>query len=232
MGIIDDKLKKYIDDVQPMKDGILGEIQKNAYERGVPIIPNDVAKLIEFIFSVTKPKKVLEIGMAIGFSSSLMAQLMGEDGHVTTIDRFDVMIDEAKENFRKLGNEDKITLIEGDAAKILPTLGEKYDVIFLDAAKGQYINFLPHCIRLLKVGGVMITDDILQNGTVADDIGNIERRQRTIHKRLRTFIEEITGNPYLTTSILTVGDGVALCRKNGEIPNGYLWKRGHGNEES
>ncbi|MBR1737596.1 MAG: O-methyltransferase [Firmicutes bacterium] len=224
MGITDDKLKKYIDDVQPIRGGMLGEIQKNAYEKNVPIIPNDVVKLIEFIFAVTKPEKVLEIGMAIGFSSSLMAELMEGRGHVTTIDRFDVMIKQAKENFRKLGNEDKITLIEGDAAEILPTLDEKYDIIFLDAAKGQYINFLPDCMRLLKTGGILIADDILQNGTVADDISEITRRQRTIHKRLRAFIEEITGNPYLTTSILTIGDGVAVCRKNEEIPSGYVWK--------
>ena len=223
MGITDDKLKKYIDDVQPIRGGMLGEIQKNAYEKNVPIIPNDVVKLIEFIFAVTKPEKVLEIGMAIGFSSSLMAELMEGRGHVTTIDRFDVMIKQAKENFRKLGNEDKITLIEGDAAEILPTLDEKYDIIFLDAAKGQYINFLPDCMRLLKVGGILIADDILQNGTVADDISEITRRQRTIHKRLRAFIEEITGNPYLTTSILTIGDGVAVCRKNEEIPIGYVY---------
>lgn len=213
MSLTHDYLDKYLNNLQTLCDGELGNIQKTAYENDIPIIPNDVVKLLGFILSVKKPKRILEIGCAVGFSSSFMSQFINQEGSITTIDRFDVMIKQAKENFKKLGVEDKINLIEGDAKDILPTLNEQYDLIFMDAGKGQYINILPHCYRLLKVGGILIADDILQNGTVALDTSQIVRRQRTIHHRLKDFLWEITHNPALQTSILTVGDGVALCHK-------------------
>lgn len=213
MSLVNDYLEKYIDRLQPKCEGELGEIQKKAYENNVPIIPNDVVKLIGFLLSIIKPKKILEIGTAIGFSSSYMSKFITEDGHITTIDRFPVMYEQAVKNFEKLNLKDKITLIKGDANDILPTLEDEFDIIFIDAAKGQYINFLPHIYRLLKVGGVIIADDILQNGTVALDSSEIERRQRTIHHRLNDFLWEITHNPAFNTTILTIGDGVALCHK-------------------
>jgi len=206
-------LTDYLKTIQPLCDGILGDIQKDAYDNGIPIIPNDVAKLISFVLSVKKPEKILEIGCAIGFSSSLMSNFISMQGTITTIDRFDVMIKKAKENFKKQGLENIITLLEGDAKDILPTIDDKFDVIFMDCAKGQYINILPQCYRLLKVDGILIVDDILQNGTVALERKKVKRRQRTIHHRLRAFLWEITHNPSLRTSILTIGDGVALCHK-------------------
>lgn len=218
MSLVAEYLEKYIDELQPKCEGELGEIQRNAYEKGVPIIPNDVVKLIGFLLSLKKPKKILEIGCAVGFSSSFMSGFLEEGGHLTTIDRFPVMIEQARANYKRLNLEDKITLIEGDAKDVLPTLkNEEYDVIFMDAAKGQYINILPEVYRLLKVGGIIIADDILQDGTVALDISEIERRQRTIHYRLNDFLWEITHNPALKTSVLTVGDGVALCYKTKNI---------------
>ena len=146
-----------------------------------------------------------------------MTQFLADDGKITTIDRFDVMIKHFKENRAKLGLEDKIELIEGDACDILPTLTGKYDVIFMDAAKGQYIQILPECLRLLVVGGVLIADDVLQDGRIAQNIEDIPKRQRTIYRRMREFLWEISHNEALQTSILTIGDGVAVCHKIKEI---------------
>ncbi len=216
MGFIDESVLKYINEIQPLCEGELGEIQKLAYKENVPIIHNDVVRLLSFILSVKRPKFILEIGAAIGFSSALMSKYLKDGGFIDTIDRFDIMIEHFKENREKLGLTEKINLIEGDAADILPKLDKKYDVIFLDGAKGQYIQFLPHCIRLLNVGGILIADDILQGGAIACDRFSVVRRQRTIHTRMRKFLNEICNNDILETSILTIGDGVALCYKKKE----------------
>lgn len=213
MSLIENFLQEYLSDLQPMLDGELGELQKKSYEENVPIIPNDVVKLISVLLSIKKPKKILEIGCAVGFSASFMAGFLEEGGTITTIERYPVMIEKAKENIKKLGLSEKITLLEGDANQILKELNDEYDVIFMDAGKGQYINILPDVYRLLKIGGIIITDDILQNGDVAKAKEQIEKRQRTIHYRLNDFLWEITHNEGLRTSILTIGDGVAICYK-------------------
>jgi len=210
-------LQDYLGEVLPLCDGLLGDIQKDSYENDVPIIPNDVVRLLSVILSVKKPKNVLEIGAAVGFSSSLMCKYLSKNGKITTIDRFDVMIEQFEQNVKKLGLENKIELIKGDACDVLPTLNQKFDVIFLDAAKGQYIQMLPHCLRLLEVGGLFIADDVLQDGRIAKKRLEIPRRQRTIYTRMREFLWEISHNDALETSILTIGDGVALCHKIKEI---------------
>lgn len=215
--LTDDYLQDYLKELLPFCSGTLGEIQKKSYEDNVPIIPNDVVRLLSFILSVKKPKNILEIGAAVGFSSSLMSNFLCEGGKITTIDRFDVMIEQFKENRKKMGLENKIELIEGDACDVLPTLDGKFDFIFLDAAKGQYIQMLPDCLRLLEVGGILIADDVLQDGRIAKKREEVPRRQRTIHKRMRDFLWEICHNEALETSILTIGDGVALCHKIKEI---------------
>lgn len=215
--LTDDYLQNYLKEVLPMCDGILGEIQKISYEQDVPIIPNEVVRLLSFILSIKKPKRILEIGAAVGFSSGLMSKFLSVGGKITTIDRFDIMIEQFRENRKKMGLEDKIELIEGNACEVLPRLSEKFDVIFLDAAKGQYIQMLPDCIRLLETGGILIADDVLQNGNIAKKREEIPRRQRTIHTRMRNFLWEITHNDALETSILTIGDGVALCCKVSDI---------------
>lgn len=213
MSLTEDYLYNYLNDVQPFLDGKLGEIQKKAYKEKVPIIPNDVVKFLCFILSLKRPEKILEIGTAIGFSASLMSGFISENGHIITIDRYKTMIDEAKKNIKDLGLESKITLLEGDAAEILPKLDDKFDIIFMDAAKAQYIQFLPDCLRMLKVGGILIADDVLQSGNIAKDRYSVPRRQRTIHKRMREFLKEISNNSSLKSSILTIGDGVAVCHK-------------------
>ncbi len=210
-------LQDYLKEILPMCGGILGDIQKESYKDNVPIIPNDVVRLLSFILSVKRPERILEIGAAVGFSSALMSKYLVYGGKITTIDRFDIMIRHFKENVRKMSLEDKIELIEGDACDILPKLNDKFDVIFLDAAKGQYIQMLPHCLRLLETGGILIVDDVLQEGRIAKKREDVPRRQRTIHTRMRNFLWEITHNDALETAVLTIGDGVALCHKIKDI---------------
>ena len=211
--LVEKYLEDYVLDMLTFCEGDLGQLQKESYEAGLPIIPKDVVKLLGFVLGLHKPVKILEIGMAVGFSAAFMSTFLPEGGHITTIDRYPLMIEKAKANFKKFGVEDKITILEGDANEVLKTLDESFDFVFMDAAKGQYINILPDVLRLLKVGGVIMADDILQNGRVAMDYYEIPRRQRTIHKRLNDFLYTITHRDDLRTSILTIGDGVALIEK-------------------
>ena len=211
--VTDEEINLYLRTVQPMYDGILGEIQKQSIENQVPIIPNETARLLSVLLSLKKPKKILEIGTAVGFSAGLMSRYLQEGGKITTIDRFEVMLKDARENIKKMQLQDTIEIIQADAADVLPTLKEEYDVIFLDAAKGQYGSFLPHCLRLLPIGGLLIVDDVLQGGSIAKTRFSVPRRQRTIHKRMRNFLWDISHHPSLESCILPVGDGVALCYK-------------------
>lgn len=213
MSIVDINLTNYLNNLYLPLEGKLGEIQKAAYKNNLPIIPNDVVKFLEFLLFVKKPKNVLEIGMAVGFSASFISNCLDKDAKITTIERYPLMVEKAKKNIKKLGLENRINIIEGDANDILKTLNQKFDFIFMDAAKGQYINILPDVLRLLDVGGIIFADDVLQNGTIAKDKKDIVKRQRTIHTRLNDFLYEITHNSSLKTSILTIGDGVAVCFK-------------------
>lgn len=212
----DDYISKYIRVLQPPYEGTLNDIEEEALDNNVPIVPHETARFLSVILSMQKPENILEIGTAVGFSASLMSQYLKKGGHITTIDRYDIMLKDAKKNIARMGIEDRITILEGDANDILPTLTGPYDVIFMDAGKGQYMHFLPHCLRMLKAGGILIADDILQGGYIAQSRYTVERRQRTIHKRLRNFLWEITHNPILETCLLPVGDGIALCYKKVE----------------
>jgi len=193
--------------------GYIGEMQKYARENGLPVIEPVAARFISTLLSALKPKRVLEIGCCIGFSAALMSEYLDEDAHITTIERYGVMIEKARANIEKYGLDDKITLLEGDASGILPVLDGKFDFIFMDAAKGQYSRFLPHCIRLLSVGGVLLADDIFKDGYVAMDREEIPRRQRTTHTRMQEFIHAITHTDGLESSLLTIGKGLAMCTK-------------------
>lgn len=215
--VTDDYLNTYLRTVQPMYDGVLGEIQKESIEANVPIIPHETARLLSVLLSMQKPKNILEIGTAVAFSAGLMSRYLQPEGKITTIDRFEVMLKDARKNIERMNLEDTIEILEGDAADILPTLTGPFDVIFLDAAKGQYGNFLPHCLRLLPVGGILIVDDVLQGGGIAKTRFSVPRRQRTIHKRLRNFLWDISHHECLESTIIPIGDGVAICYKTKEL---------------
>jgi len=164
---------------------------------------------------MVKPSKVLEIGTAIGYSSILMSQILNQGGIIDTIESNDAMIDLAKENIKIAGCKDVINIIAGDAAEVLPCLDKKYDFIFLDAAKGQYPEFLPHCIRMLNNNGVLISDNVLYKGMVANE-ELVVRRKKTIVKRLKDYLDTICSDNSLETCILPVGDGVAVSFKRGD----------------
>ncbi len=211
--IVNRDIVNYINNVQPMCSGELGKLQKESWEQKIPIIDKETARFLSTLLSIYKPKKILEIGCAVGFSSILMSQYIENDGEITTIDRFDVMINKAKKNFKKLNVEDKITLLEGDAKDVLKNLDEQYDMIFLDAAKGQYINIINSCLNLLKKGGIIIADDIFQNGLIVKDIEDIPKRQRTIYRRLNEFIYKMSNTDGLESTLIPIGDGVLLSHK-------------------
>ena len=226
--VTDEEINLYLRTAQPMYDGILGEIQKQSIENQVPIIPHETARLLSALLSLKKPKKILEIGTAVGFSAGLMSRYLQEGGKITTIDRFEVMLKDARENIKKMQLQDTIEIIQADAADVLPTLKEEDDVIFLDAAKGQYGSFLPHCLRLLPIGGLLIVDDVLQGGSIAKTRFSVPRRQRTIHKRMRNFLWDISHSDLLESSIIPIGDGVALCVK---VKEGNWKKEGANDNE-
>ena len=211
--VTEDYLHGYLRLIQPKYDGVLGEIQEEAQEKQVPIIPHEVARFLSTILSIKRPKEVLEIGTAVGFSAGLICRYLQPDGHVTTIDRYEVMLKDARENIKRMNLEETINLIEDDAANVLPGLKGPYDVVFLDAAKGQYAQFLPHILRLMPIGGILIADDVLQSGDIAKSRYSVPRRQRTIHKRMRNFLWDISHLDCLESSIIPIGDGVVLCHK-------------------
>lgn len=213
MPVVKEEIVKFMRESQKPLSGDLGRLQRQANEDGVPIIPHETVVFMQFLLGQLKPTTILEIGTAIGFSASLMTKYLPEDGHITTIDRFDVMIKKAKANFEKLGLEKQVTLLEGQAADILPTLEGPYDFIFMDSAKSKYIEFLPECLRVLKVGGVLMIDDVLQGGTILQPIEEIHRSQRAIHRKLNELFDIVMTHPDLTVSLVPLGDGVLLITK-------------------
>ncbi|WP_058485227.1 O-methyltransferase [Defluviitalea phaphyphila] len=208
-----DYINSFIRDMIPKDLSIVGKIEDEARKNNMPIIQKEVARLISVLLSIKKPKKILEIGTAVGYSSILMSKYLQPGGKIITIERYDIMQKAAKENIKRAGLENIINIIENDAEEVLPNLEESFDVIFIDAAKGQYNTFLPHCIRLLNEEGLIIADNVLHKGMIAKSRYDIPRRQRTIHKRMRNFLWEIMNNPSLESCVLPMGDGVALCHK-------------------
>ena len=168
---------------------------------------------MKVLLAIQKPLNILEVGTAVGFSALLMSEYAPEECRITTIEKYEKRIPIAKENFRRAGKEDKITLLEGDALEILKGLEEKYDFIFMDAAKAQYINYMPEVIRLLEKGGVLVSDNVLQDGDIIESRFAVERRNRTIHSRMREYLYRLKHEEQLLTSIIPLGDGVALSTK-------------------
>lgn len=211
--IIDERLSVYIDSLDRGNTAFLDNLEKEALEMGIPIIRKSMQSLLKFLLALTKPEKILEVGTAVGFSALLMSRYAPEDCHITTIENYEKRIPIARENFRRAGREDRITLLEGDAADVLRELTDSYDMIFMDAAKGQYLHFLPEVLRLMAPGGLLVSDNVLQDGDVAQSRFAVERRDRTIHARMREYLYLLKHHPELETVVLPVGDGVTLSTK-------------------
>lgn len=211
--ITDERITSFINSFGHENPEWLSDLEKEAHKTNVPVIRTQMQDLLRFLMIERRPASILEVGCAIGFSSLLMSEYMPKTSHITTIENYDVRIALAKENFKRYGREERITLLEGDAAQILPSLEGHFDLIFMDAAKGQYINFLPEVKRLTADGGLILTDNVLQDGEMIESRFIVERRNRTIHSRMREYLYALTHDPELTTVILQLGDGAALSVK-------------------
>ncbi|MCI8344990.1 MAG: O-methyltransferase [Clostridia bacterium] len=188
----------------------LEKIKQKALEEHIPIIMDDTLEVVDEILTKLKPKKILEIGTAVGYSAMCFSQYLLEGGKIDTIERDEERILQAKENIEIVGVAEKINIYEGDAVEILPTLQDKYDMIFIDAAKGKYPFFLKEALRMLNENGVILADNVLYKGYVMSDYN--KHKQRTAVRNLREYIAEVTNNPNLETEILEVGDGLAITK--------------------
>ncbi len=211
--ITDERFTAYINSLENGNPAYLDELEAYAKQTQVPIIRKEMQSFMRTLLIMNKPKRILEVGTAIGFSALFMSEFMPEGGHITTIEKYEKRIPLAKENFRKNGKETSITLLEGDATEILKELKDPFDFIFMDAAKGQYIHFLPDVLRLLNPGGILLSDNVLQDGDIIESKFAVTRRDRTIHKRMREYLYTLKNHEQLETAILTLGDGVALSVK-------------------
>lgn len=189
---------------------MLDKIKEKALEEHIPIIMDDTLEIIGKYLKEIKPKKILEIGTAVGYSAICFSKFLDKDGFIDTIERDEERIKEAKINIKEMNLEKVINIYEGDAVEILPTLDKKYDVVFIDAAKGKYPFFLKEALRMINKNGIIFADNILYKGYVMSDYN--KHKQRTAVRNLREYIKEITENPYLETEILDVGDGLAVSK--------------------
>ena len=211
--IVDERIVTFINSLDTKNSEILETIEKEALAASVPIIRREMQSFLKTLLLIKKPMRILEIGTAVGFSALLMSEYVPEGCRITTIENYDKRIPIARENFRRAGKEEQITLIEGDAAEVMKTLSGPFDLIFMDAAKGQYIHYLTEALRLLPKDGVLVSDNVMQDGDVIESRFAVERRNRTIHARMREYLYELKHNEALVTSIIPLGDGVAVSVK-------------------
>ena len=208
--IVDERMVTYINSLDMGNTPLLNEIEKEAKADLVPVIRREMQSFLKVLLAIHRPLRVLEVGTAVGFSALLFCEYGPENMQVTTIEKYEKRIPIARENFRRAGRENQITLLEGDAADILKELQESYDLIFMDAAKGQYIHFLDDVLRLMKPGSVLVSDNVLQGGDIIESHYAVERRNRTIYKRMREYLYELKHNDKLLTSVNPLGDGVTV----------------------
>ena len=211
--VVDERLVTYINSLDRGNTEILDTIEREALDSYVPIIRKEMQSFLKLLLAMQKPKRILEVGTAVGFSAILMAEYNPYDCEIVTIENYEKRIPIARENFVRAGKENQITLIEGDATEVLKTLDEPFDMIFMDAAKGQYINFMPDILRLLKKDGVLVSDNVLQDGDIIESHFVVTRRNRTIHKRMREYLYELTHREDLVTAVLPIGDGITVSTK-------------------
>lgn len=198
----------YINSLDTGNAPFLEELEREAKAARVPIIRKEMQSFLKVLLHMAKPKRILEVGTAVGFSALFMARYTEAD--IVTIENYEKRIPVARQNFKRFGYEERITLLAGDAAKWLPTLTGSFDLIFMDAAKGQYIHFLPVIRRLMRQGSILLSDNVLQGGDIKESHYIVTRRNRTIYKRMREYLHALTHTDGLLTSILPLGDGVAL----------------------
>lgn len=213
--VTDERLASFINSFNTDYDEVVTSIRKEAEENRVPVIRREAGEFIKMLIMMNKPKRILEIGSAIGFSAIFMSRFLEDGAHITTIENYQPRIEEAKKNIERAGAQDAITLLEGDALEILPGLSGEYDMVFMDAAKGQYGSFFKDAIRLLREDGILLCDNVLQDGDVLESRFAVTRRNRTIHSRMREYLYELTHDPELETAILNIGDGMSLSIKKG-----------------
>ncbi|SHI66889.1 Predicted O-methyltransferase YrrM [Clostridium amylolyticum] len=210
-GITYDYMEEYLRSLLSENNKVLNELERYAKKNNVPIVQKETARFLELMVSIQKPKKILELGTAIGYSAILMSEAMNNNVSITSIERDASMIEEANANFSKYGYRN-IDILEGDALEILESLDDKYDLIFMDAGKGHYNHFLPNCLRLLSQEGIIIADNVLFRGMVAtNDL--LKRRKITIVKRMRKYLEEVNKDTDLITSVIPMGDGIAVTKR-------------------
>lgn len=211
----EERLSVYLHSLEQEEDGLLQDIAREAAASFVPIIRKETGSLLKTLIALKCPRRILEVGTATGYSALLMSSVMPKGCVITTIEKYERRIPVARENFRRAGKEEVITLLTGDAAELLKTLTPPYDFIFMDAAKGQYLAFLPEALRLLPAGGVLVSDNVLKGGDILESRFAVERRNRTIHARMREYLYRIKHMDSLQTAIVPVGDGVSISVKLG-----------------
>ena len=213
--IVEERLVTYINSLDRGNTELLDAIEAEAVRDYVPIIRKEMQSFLKMMLQLQQPRRILEVGTAVGFSAILMAEYNPKPCEITTIENYEKRIPIARENFKRAGKQDMIELLEGDAAQVLKTLQKPFDFIFMDAAKGQYLNFLPDILRLLSPGGILISDNVLQDGDIVESRFAVTRRNRTIHKRMREYLYELTHHEELVTTVLPVGDGITVSVKKG-----------------
>lgn len=214
--ITDERVVSFIQSLNKDDNELIRTIEQEALADEVPIVRPETKEFLKVLLLIKKPLRVLEVGTAVGFSSIYMSQYLPEGGQITTIEKYEPRIATAKVNFERAGVKDRITLLEGDAIEILTKLDGPYDMIFMDAAKGQYIHFFDDVLRLLAKGGMLVSDNVLQDGDVLESHYAITKRNRTIHGRMREYLYTLKHHEQLETAIIPIGDGVALSSKIGE----------------
>lgn len=211
--ITEERITAYINSLDTGHTPFLEELEQRAKAERVPIIRREMQSFLKVFLAIQKPERILEVGTAVGFSAVLMAEYGMPDARITTIENYEKRFSEAEENFRKSGYADRICFLKGDASEIMKNLDGPYDFIFMDAAKGQYIHFLPEVLRLLREGGVLISDNVLQDGDIIESRFAVERRNRTIHRRMREYLHILKHHPMLLTSVIPLGDGITVSVK-------------------
>lgn len=212
----EDRAEVYFDTLRPKYPEYINKLELEALQDEVPIIRRGTRDILRYLLRTHNCKNILELGAAVGYSALVMSEQISRDAHVTTVEKVPARIKKARENFAKYDRNNKITLLEGDVYDVLDTLveeGREYDFIFLDAAKAQYLGFLPNILKLLKTGGLLVSDNVLHEGDVLESRYFIRRRDRTIHERMREYLKVITNHPQLETICLTEGDGTTISVK-------------------